>query len=73
MAESKTLSHGEVDIEQKTVEISVLENKRGRVIRLVEVTKLRRNTIMFPLPGGANFTRKLIELIKEAEQIPQES
>jgi hypothetical protein len=65
-----TLKSGEVPIERKTFVFTPKENPRGRFLRITEDVGGRRDTIIIPSTGLAEFKKLLDEMVKAADEIP---
>ncbi len=65
-----TLKSGEVQIERKNFVFSLKENPRGRFLRITEDVGGRRDTIIIPSTGLAEFKKLVDEMVKAAEEIP---
>ena len=65
-----TLKTGEVQIERKNFVFTLKENPRGRFLRITEDVGGRRDTIIIPSTGLAEFKRLLDEMVKISEEIP---
>jgi hypothetical protein len=65
-----TLKSGEVQIERKTFVLTLKENPRGRFLRISEDAVGRRNAIIIPSTGLAEFEKLLEEMIKVSNELP---
>jgi hypothetical protein len=65
-----TLKSGEIQIERKNFVFSLKENPRGRFLRITEDVGGRRDTIIIPSTGLAEFKKLVDEMVKAAEEIP---
>ena len=65
-----TLKSGEIQIERKNFIFSLKENPRGRVLRITEDVGGRRDTIIIPSTGLAEFKKLVDEMVKAADEIP---
>lgn len=65
-----TLKSGEVQIERKNFVFSLKENPRGRFLRITEDVGGRRDTIIIPSTGLADFKKLVDEMVKAADEIP---
>lgn len=65
-----TLKSGEVQIERKNFVFALKENPRGRFLRITEDVGGRRDTIIIPSTGLAEFKKILDEMVKAADEIP---
>ena len=66
----ETLKSDKVQIERKTFMFSLKENPRGRFLRITEDVGGRRDTIIIPAPGLAEFKKLLDEMVKAAAEGP---
>ena len=64
------LKTGAVAIERKTFHFKLSENPRGRLLRITEETGDRRNSIIIPSTGLAEFKKMLDEMVQAAESTP---
>lgn len=65
-----TLKSGEVQIERKNFVFALKENPRGRFLRITEDVGGRRDTIIIPSTGLADFKKLVDEMVKAADEIP---
>lgn len=65
-----TLHSAEIQIERKFFLFTLKENPRGRFLRITEDVGGRRDTIIIPSTGLAEFKRVVDEMVREAEEIP---
>ena len=65
-----TLKSGEIQIERKNFVFTLKENPRGRFLRITEDVGGRRDTIIIPSTGLADFKKLVDEMVKAAEEIP---
>jgi len=65
-----TLKSGEIQIERKNLVFSLKENPRGRFLRITEDVGGRRDTIIIPSTGLAEFKKLVDEMVKAADEIP---
>jgi hypothetical protein len=65
-----TLKSGEIQIERKNFVFSLKENPRGRFLRITEDVGGRRDTIIIPSTGLAEFKKLVDEMVKAADEIP---
>lgn len=65
-----TLKSGEVQIERKNFVFTLKENPRGRFLRITEDVGGRRDTIIIPSTGLADFKKLLDEMVKASDTIP---
>ena len=62
-----------VQIERKTFVFTLKENLRGRFLRITEDVNGRRDTIIVPAPGLAEFKKLLDEMVKASTEIVAKS
>lgn len=65
-----TLKTGELQVERKFFVFSLKENPRGRFLRITEDVGGRRDTIIIPSTGLAEFKKLLDEMVKASESLP---
>lgn len=65
-----TLKTDKIQIERKTFVFTLKENPRGRFLRITEDVNGRRDTIIVPASGLADFRRILDEIIQLADETP---
>ncbi|HEX9048384.1 MAG TPA: RNA-binding protein [Verrucomicrobiae bacterium] len=65
-----TLKSGEIQIERKNFAFALKENPRGRFLRITEDVGGRRDTIIIPSTGLADFKKLVDEMVKAADEIP---
>ena len=65
-----TLKSAEVQIERKFFVFTLKENPRGRFLRITEDVGGRRDTVIIPSTGLAEFKKIVDEMVKAAEEIP---
>lgn len=65
-----TLKREEIQVERKKFIFTLKENPRGRFLRITEDVNGRRDNVIVPSPGLAEFRRVLEEMAKAAEEIP---
>jgi hypothetical protein len=68
-----TLKTGEVQIERKFFVLTLKENLRGRFLRITEEVGGKRNSILIPSTGLADFQNLLEEMAKASDAIPIKS
>jgi hypothetical protein len=68
-----TLKSGEVQIERKNFVFTLKENPRGRFLRITEDVGGRRDTIIIPSTGLADFKKLVDEMVKADGEIPQKN
>jgi len=67
-----TLKTETIQIERKTFVFSLKENPRGKFLRITEDVSGRRDTIIIPAPGLADFKKIVDEMVKVSAEAPQE-
>ena len=65
-----TLKIAEVQIERKFFVFTLKENPRGRFLRITEDVGGRRDTIIIPSTGLAEFKKIVDEMVKASEAVP---
>ncbi len=65
-----TLKSGIIQIERKTFILTLRENPRGRLLRITEEIGGRRNSIIIPSTGLAEFKKVVGEMIEASEKLP---
>jgi hypothetical protein len=68
-----TLKSAEVQIERKFFVFTLKENPRGRFLRITEDVGGRRDTIIIPSTGLAEFKKILDDMVKAADEIPSKT
>src|SRR5712664_2115263 len=68
-----TLKSDKVQIERKTFVFTLKENPRGRFLRITEDVNGRRDTIIVPATGLADFKRLLETMVDESEKMPSKT
>ncbi len=66
-----TLKSERVQIERKTFIFTLKENPRGRFLRITEDVGGRRDNIIVPSTGLAEFKRLVDEMVKASSDIPE--
>ncbi|MCX8155431.1 MAG: PUR family DNA/RNA-binding protein [Verrucomicrobiae bacterium] len=66
-SQDETLKREEIVVERKKFIFTLKENQRGRFLRITEDVNGRRDNIIVPAPGLAEFRRVLEEMAKAAE------
>jgi hypothetical protein len=66
-----TLKSADLQIERKSFVFSLKENPRGRFLRITEDVGGRRDTIIIPSTGLAEFKKLIDEMVKASESIPE--
>jgi hypothetical protein len=64
------LKTDKIQIERKMFIFTLKENPRGRFLRITEDVNGRRDNIIIPAPGLAEFKRILNEMVAAAEANP---
>jgi len=64
-----TLKTAEVQIERKNFVFTLKENPRGRFLRITEDVGGRRDTIIIPSTGLADFKKLVEEMVNTSESI----
>jgi hypothetical protein len=65
-----TLKKEEIQVERKKFIFTLKENPRGRFLRITEDVNGRRDNIIIPAPGLAEFRRLVEEMTKAADELP---
>jgi hypothetical protein len=65
-----TLRTEKLQIERKNFIFTLKENPRGRFLRITEDVGGRRDMIIIPAPGLAEFREVLEEMVRTAEELP---
>jgi hypothetical protein len=71
--EEQTLKTDHVQIERKNFVFALKENLRGRFLRITEDAHGRRDRIIIPAPGLAEFRKALDEMVRASAEAPQET
>ena len=66
-----TLKSSDLQIERKSFVFALKENPRGRFLRITEDVGGRRDTIIIPSTGLADFKKVIDEMVKAAGEIPE--
>ena len=66
-----TLKTEKIQIERKVFVFSLTENPRGRFLRITEDVSGRRDTIIIPAPGLAEFKKIVDEMVKVSSEAPE--
>jgi hypothetical protein len=66
----ETLRTEKIQIERKTFVFTLKENPRGRFLRITEDVSGRRDTIIIPAPGLADFKKILDEMVRVSNEQP---
>lgn len=64
-----TLKSAEIQIERKTFVFVLKENPRGRFLRIMEEVGGRRNIIIIPSTGLAEFKKIVDEMVKASDEL----
>src|SRR5205807_5258845 len=67
----ETIKTEKIQIERKTFVFTLKENPRGRFLRITEDVKGRRDTIIIPAPGLADFKKIVDEMVKVSAEAPE--
>lgn len=62
-AQDQVLESRELQVERKFFRLEVRENDRGRFLRITEENQGRRNTVILPDSGFADFARAVNEVL----------
>lgn len=65
-----TICTEKIQIERKTFIMTLKENARGRFLRITEDVNGRRDTIIVPAPGLAEFSELLSKMVKISDDTP---
>jgi PurA ssDNA and RNA-binding protein len=68
-----TIRTEKIQIERKTFVIALKENPRGRFLRITEDVGGRRDTIIIPSTGLADFKRVIDEMVRTSDETPLKS
>ena len=66
-----TLKTEKIQIERKVFVFSLKENPRGRFLRITEDVSGRRDTIIIPAPGLAEFKKIVDEMVRVSSEAPE--
>ena len=66
-----TIKAEKIVVERKTFVIALKENPRGRFLRITEEVNGRRDTIIIPSTGLAEFKKIMDEMVKTSEETPE--
>lgn len=72
-APEDALRSEQLNIERKLFHFMLRENSRGRFLRITEEVLGRRDTIIIPASGLADFHQLLGEMVKTAAELPEDS
>jgi hypothetical protein len=59
-----------IQVERKTIVVKLNENRRGRFLRIQEENEFKRNCVIIPVTGLAEFKRLIDEMVKVNSEIP---
>jgi hypothetical protein len=62
-----------IQVERKTIVVTLRENHRGRILRMQEENEMKRNCVIIPVTGLAEFKRLIDEMVKVNGEIPIKS
>ena len=62
-----------IQVERKTIVVKLNENRRGRFLRIQEENEFKRNCVIIPVTGLAEFKRLIDEMVKVNNEIPAKS
>jgi hypothetical protein len=65
-----TLKSDKVQIERKTFVFTLKENPRGRFLRITEDVNGRRDTIIIPATGLAEFKKLIDDMLRTSDEVP---
>ena len=68
-----TLKVQEIQIERKRFILTLKENPRGRFLRITEDVNGRRDNVIIPSTGLAEFAKTLAEMTKASSEIPEQT
>ena len=63
-----TIASKEIQVERKHLVIEYRENSQGRFLRITEEAHGRRNTVIVPSTGLAEFLNGITEVLGQAEE-----
>jgi hypothetical protein len=69
----ETIRSDKIQIERKTFIVALKENPRGRFLRITEDVGGRRDTIILPATGLADFKRIIDEMVRASEAAPSKT
>lgn len=67
------MKSGQIQIERKMFVLTLKENPRGRFLRISEENDSKRNSIIIPATGLADFKQLIGEMEKASNEIPAKS
>jgi len=59
-----------IQVERKTIVVKLNENRRGRFLRIQEENEFKRNCVIIPVSGLAEFKGLIDEMVKANSEIP---
>ena len=68
-----TLRSEKIQIERKSFQFTLKENPRGRFLRITEDVGGRRDTIILPATGLADFKRVIDEMVRASDEAPSKT
>lgn len=68
-----TIKTEKIQIERKTFVIALKENPRGRFLRITEDVGGRRDTIIIPSTGLADFKKVIDEMVRASDETPSKN
>ena len=68
-----TLKSEQIQIERKTFNLTLKENRQGRFLRITEENNSKRNAIIIPAPGLDEFKQLIDAMVKASTEIPANS
>lgn len=68
-----TIRTEKIQIERKSFVVALKENPRGRFLRITEDVGGRRDTIIIPSTGLADFKRIIDEMVRASDETPMKS
>ena len=69
----ETIRTEKIQIERKTFIVALKENPRGRFLRITEDVGGRRDTIILPATGLADFKRVIDEMVRASDEAPSKT
>jgi hypothetical protein len=72
-SQEETIRTEKIQIERKTFIVALKENPRGRFLRITEDVGGRRDTIILPATGLADFKRVVDEMVRASESTPSKT
>ncbi len=68
-----TLKKESITIERKTFHFTLKANPRGRFLRITEEVQGRRDSVIIPITGLAEFQKILLAMVKAAAETPSKA